>query len=178
MRDSAIDEGRIVNAYTGSVRPVIGIVLVMIVIYIVVMAIVVNEVNLAFWLFNSLLFILYMLFFAVMASSDTIYDCIYENGIAWQRGSSHVFATCDTIGFIGRKDEGDSSTFGIYLNKPIQPEVYSWLDKRLFSSPVGYIRLTLTVQVPTTFRARKGNVIHRQALAETDFGKDVLSYVP
>jgi len=179
MADRITNKGEKVNMYTGNVRPAIVITLVLIVVHIVVMAIVVHEINVVFWLVNILLFILYTLFFGVMAFQATqITITVHENGIDWQRSSSHVFTTWDNINKIGRKDEGDSTTFGIYLHEPVQPEVHTWMDRRFFSAPVGYIRLIPTVKVPTTFNGLAGNVIDMQAFAETDFGQDVLRYMP
>lgn len=174
-----IDKGTKVNTYRGNLRPAIVLTLVIIVVHLVVVAIVVHEVNVAFWVVNSLLFILYMLFFGVMAFQATqITITVYEKGLDWQRGSSHVFATWDNMATIGRKDEGDSTTFGIHLHQPVAPQGSRWLDRRLFSAPVGYIRLIPTVKVPTTFKGTEGNVIDRQAFAETDFGQDVLRHAP
>ncbi len=179
MKDTADDKGGKVNAYTGNLRPPIVITLVIIVVHIVVMLILVNKIGVAFWVVNGILFILYMLFFCVMAFQATqITITVYENGIDWQRSTSHVFTTWENIDMIGRKDEGDSTTFGIYLHEPVQSEVTSWLDKRFFSVPVDYIRLTPTIRVPTTFKGLGGNVINRQAFAETEFGRDVLRYAP
>ncbi len=180
MIDATIDKGEKVNVYTGTLRPAIAITTVIIVVHITVMALVVNsETTLAFWVVNSFLFILYMLFFAVMAFQATqITITVYEKGIDWQRSHSHVFTTWDNIDMIGRRNEGDSTTYGVYLHKPVQPEVNSWLDKRLFSAPVDYISLIPTITVPTRFKGIKGNVIDMPALAKTDFGQDVSRYAP
>lgn len=177
--DTITDMGECINIYTGNIRPAVVITLVIIVIHIAVASIVFNEVTAAFWVVNIFLFILYMLFFGVMAFQATqMKITVYEKGIEWQRGGSHVFTTWDNIKSIGRKDEGDSATFGLYLQQPVQPTASSWLDKRFFSASVDYIRLIPTIKVPTIFKGLQGNVIDRQALAETDFGQDVLRYAP
>lgn len=179
MIDTATDKGRKVNTYTGNVRPAIMIVFVIIVIHLIVIAIVVDEMSAAFWLVNIFLFVLYTVFFAVMVFQATqIRIIVYEKGIDWQRHRSHVFTAWDNIDRIGRKNEGDSTTFGIHLHESIQPQVHGWLDKRLFSASVDYLRLIPTVKVPTTFKGMEGNVIDMQAFAETDFGQDILRYAP
>lgn len=179
MVESTTDKGEEVNIYKGEIRPAIVIVLVVIVLHIAIAAIVVDEVDVAFWVVNITMFILYALGFAVMAFQATqITIAVYDKGIGWRRGSSHVFTTWGNIDRIGRKDEGDSATFGIFLHERVQPEVHSWLDRRLFAAPIDYIRLIPTVRVPTRFKGRDGNVIDWQALAETTFGQDVLRYAP
>ena len=179
MIDTTTDKGRKVNAYTGNVRPAIVMTLMIIVVHIVVTAIVVNEIDAAFWLVNIILFILYTLLFGIMAFQATqIKITVYEKGIDWQRNRSHLFTTWDNIDKIGRHNEGDSTTYGIYLCEQVQPKAHSWLDKRLFAAPVGYIRLTPTLIVPTTFKGVAGNVIDMKAFTKTDFGQDVLRYAP
>jgi hypothetical protein len=181
MIDPPPDKGEKVSTYTGNIRPAIVASLVIVVVHVVVMAIVigVNEITIAFWVVNIFLFILYATLFGVMAyQAIQITITVYEKGIGWQRGTSHVFTTWDNIDAIGRKDEGDSTTFGLYLREPVQPEVHSWLDRRLFAAPVDYIRLIPTVTVVTTFTGLQGNMIDMTAFAETDFGKDVSRYAP
>lgn len=179
MINTMVAKGAKVHVYTGSVRPAIVIIGVIVVVHVVAAAVLANEINVQFWTFNITLFVLYALLFGVMVFQATrITITVYENGIDWQRGGSHVFTTWDNMDTIERKNEGDSATFGIYLHEPVQPEAHNWLDKRLFSTPVGYIRLIPTVTVPTTFNGLQGNVIDRQAFAETDFGQDLLRYAP
>jgi len=178
MRDTT-EKGAKVNVYRGNVRPAIVITLVIVVIHVAVMALVFDTFDVAFWLVNGFLFVLYMLFFGVMVFQATqITIAVYEKGIDWQRGGSHVFTTWDNIERIGRKNEGDSTTFGLHLRAPVSPDVTHWLDKRLFAAPVDYIRLTPTVHVPTTFNGLKGNMIDWQAFTATDFGQDVSRHAP
>lgn len=173
------DKGAKINAYTGDMRPAIGITLLIIVIHIVIAAMVVDELDSAFWVVNIFLFVLYAGLFAVMAfQARYITITIHEKGIDWQRGSSHLFTTWDNMASIGRRNEGDATTYGIFLHEPMQPDTRSWLDERFFSTPVDYIRLIPTITVPTTFVGLEGNVIDWQTFAETDFGQDISRYAP
>jgi hypothetical protein len=172
-------KGNKVNAYRGNLRPAIVMIEVVIAVHVVVAALVVDGRDVAFWVVNLVLFAMYMAFFGVMAFQATqIIVTVYETGIDWRRGGSHVFATWDNIDRIGRKDEGDAASFGIYLREAVAPAVDGWLSRRLFAGPVDYIRLIPTVRVPTTFQGRKGNVVDWQAFADTDFGRDVARYAP
>jgi len=179
MIDTATDKGARVNTYTGDIRPAVWVIGVIVAIHIIVVSLVANEFNTAFWVVNIFLFALYAFFFAIMVFQATrITVTVYENGIDWQRNSSHAFTTWDNIAKIGRQNEGDSTTYGIFLHQPIQPTVNSTLDKRLFSAPVTYISLIPTIRVPTTFAGMDGNLINWDALAKTDFGQDVSRYAP
>ena len=179
MMETATAKGEKVTAYSGNVRPAFVITGVIIIMHIIVAAILFNEINIEFWLINALLFVLYTLLFGVMVFQATqITITIYENGIDWQRSSSHLFTTWDNIDRIGRNNEGDSTTYGLHLREQVQPEVNSWLDRRLYAAPVDYIRLTPTIIVPTTLRGVKGNVIDMQAFAATPFGQNILRYTP
>ncbi len=98
-----------------------------------------------------------MVFFGVMVfQARLITITVYENGIAWERGSSHVFTTWDNIDRIDRKDEGQSTTFGFFLREPLTPETNRWLDKRLFAAPVDYIRLIPTRSSPDEIWGQEG----------------------
>lgn len=179
MAHPITDKGNSINTYTGNLRPAVVLALTLILIHITAAAIFGDEANSRFWLFNITVFTLYTPFFGVMAFQATqITITVYEKGIGWQRGGSHVFTTWDNIAAIGRKNEGDAATFGLYLHEQVQPDVSRWLDKRLFAAPVAYIRLIPTVTVPTTFQGREGNVIDMPAFAQTDFGQDISPYVP
>jgi hypothetical protein len=179
MTATTADKGKEINTYTGRLRSAIMITLMVIIVHIGAMGLLVNEITVVFWAVNIVLFILYMLFFAIMAFQATyIKISVYENGIEWQRSTSCVFTTWDNINKIDRKDEGDSTTFGIYLHEHVSSDVSSWLDRRFFSNPVDYIRLIPTVSVPTTFKGLEGNMIDIQAFAKTDFGQDLARYAP
>ncbi len=179
MAAIATDKGKMIHTYTGRLRPAIMILLVVIVVHIGAVGLLVNEITIDILLVNIFLVTLYMLAFVIMAfQARYIKITVYENGIEWQRSTSCVFTTWGNIDKIDRRDEGDSTTYGIYLHEPVAPDVSSWLDKRFFSHPVDYIRLIPTVPVPTTFKGLGGNVIDMQALAETDFGQDLARYAP
>lgn len=179
MPVTTVDKGNKINAYTGRLRPAIMITLVMIIVHVAVMGLLVNEITVEILVVNIALFVLYILGFAIMAfQARYITITVYENGIEWQRGTSRAFTTWDNIDRIDRKDEGDSTTFGIFLHEPVSPDVSSWLDRRLFSSPVDYIRLIPTVTVPTSFKGMKGNMIDLRAFAVTDLGRDIEHYAP
>ncbi|MEL6306680.1 MAG: hypothetical protein AAFR81_23225 [Chloroflexota bacterium] len=179
MIDTTTDKGAIVNTYTGDIRPAVWVIGVIVVIHIIVVSLAGIEFDTAFWILNISLFLLYAFFFSIMAFQATrITITVYENGIDWRRNSSHAFTTWDNIAKIGRRNEGDATTYGIFLYQPIQPTVNSALDKRLFSAPVTYISLTPTLRVPTTFAGMDGNLINWDAFAKIDFGQDIVRYAP
>jgi hypothetical protein len=179
MINTATDKGEIVKTYAGDIRSAIWIIAVIIVIHVIVILLVANEFDASFWSVNIALFILYGLFFGIMAfQAKRITITVYENGIEWQRNGSHVFTTWDNMAKIGRRNEGDSTSYGIYLHQPIQPTVHASVDKRFFSAPVDYFSLIPTVKVPTKFKGMDGNVIDWDAFVETDFGQNIARYAP
>jgi len=179
MTDTSSDKGAIVNTYTGNIRSAVWGIAIIIAIHILVLLLLPVEHNVAFWSVNIILFTLYAIFFGIMVFQATrISIIVYENGINWQRNSSHTFTTWDNIAKIDRRNEGDSTTYGIYLQQAIQPLVNSAIDKRFFSAPVDYISLIPTIIVPTKFKCLEGNVIDWKTFAETDFGQDISLYVP
>ena len=168
------------KVYKGNIRPAIAVIIGILLIHGVVLMIFWTEINAIFWIMNALALLAYALIFSVMYFQATqIAITVYEDGIDWQRGSSHVFTTWENINYIGRNDEGDSTTYGIFLHKEVQAEAHSWIDKRFFSAPVTYIRLIPTVKVPTKWDGlRQGSIIDMEAFAGTEFGQNLLQYAP
>lgn len=168
------------QVYKGNIRPAIIVTAGILLIHTVVVMLFLNEINATFWIMNALALLTYALIFSIMAFQATrITITIHEDGIDWQRGSSHLFTTWDNIDYIGSNDEGDSTTYGIFLHNEVQAEVHSWLDKRFFATPTAYIRLIPTVKVPTKWEGvQQGSIIDMEAFAGTDFGQNILHYAP
>lgn len=177
--ETTINKGELVHTYTGSLIPTLTASSVMSAIFIAVAFFIFEEFNLQFWVVVGFLMLLDAVIFGVMVFQATqIKIIVYEDGLEWQRGTSHAFTSWNNIEAIGRNNEGDSTTYGIYLHETIQPEASDGLSKRFFSAPVEYIRLIPTVVVPTKLKGTDGNVIDWQAFAKTDFGQDILRYAP
>ncbi|MGD1862608.1 MAG: hypothetical protein ACFB0E_21880 [Leptolyngbyaceae cyanobacterium] len=97
-------------------------------------------------------------------------------GFEWQRGRAHLRSAWANVSHLGSRNEGDATTYGLYLKTPMptQLDPKGLLPKFLIDPKImDYVPLSGIV--PLLIRAAE---IGERALRQTPFGQDLVRRAP
>ncbi len=117
-----------------------------------------------------------LLLWSLHRFSSTSKVMVDAKGFVWRRGRVSLEAAWSNVSHLGKMNEGDATTHGIFLRTPVPTKLDSkgLLPASLVDpKTMDYVPLSGIVQLPI-----KGTSINKDALRATPFGRELLEHAP